>query len=175
MSEEIVSFLKMLKVPLLNADEVAALRQLEEEWRHWEQRSRAIMARGIETEQKEAYAAFLDDPSSENEHRLAVLADPVLTEKRYALLRQAFEDLRGRVGTQAGKILRPALSRIREALSVEHERRREKVKKFMDSQDRDPHVREIKLALDFVECISRGVQRTNSESPLTMASVLAKG
>ena len=172
---EFIALLKSLKIPMLSPEEIAVLGQLDQEWRHWEQRRRELFPQQTAGKLQAAYDAFMADPSEENEHRLVVLADPVLSEKRYALLRRAFEDLRGRVGAQAGKILSPALSRIREALSVEHERRRAKVEKFMDSQDRDPHVREIKLALDFVECISRGVQRTNSESPLTMASVLAKG
>ena len=90
MNQELVSFLKSLKVPMLSPDEIAVLRQLDAEWKHWEQREQQIMPLRIDQEKKAAYAAFLDAPTGENEHRLLVLADPVLTGTRYALLRRAF-------------------------------------------------------------------------------------
>ena len=123
---EFIGVLKSLKIPALNPDELGALRQLEQEWQHWRERELGIMPLRIEPEQKAAYAAFLDDPSEANEQRLAVLADPLLIGKRYALLRRAYAELRCRITAQAAVILKPTVARVREALTAEHNRRLEK-------------------------------------------------
>jgi hypothetical protein len=168
---ELIALLKSLKVPLLNPKEVAALEQLEQEWRHWEERENQIMPLRIEAEQKSAYAAFLDDPSEANEQRLAVLADPLLTGKRYALLRRAFGELRCRITAQAAVILKPMVTRVREALAAEHNRRLEKAEPVMA-------VKQAQAALDCINWISNSVSRAiagkTDESPLKLAGGLVK-
>jgi hypothetical protein len=176
MNQEFVSLVKSLKVPLLNPKEVAALEQLEQEWRHWAEREKQITPLRIEAEQKAAYAEFLDDPSEANEQCLAALADPLLTGKQYGLLRRAFADLRCRITVRAAGILTPSVARIREAVAAEHKRRREKADEVMGSKDRHPSVKQARAALDCIEYIHGSVFRSCAghidEPPLKLAGGL---
>jgi hypothetical protein len=176
MNQEFVSLVKSLKVPLLNPKEIAALEQLEQEWRHWAEREKQIMPLRIEAEQKAAYAAFVDDPSEANERRLAALADPLLTGKQYGLLRRAFGELRCRITARAAAILKPTLGRIRETLAAEHKRRREQAEEVMGSKDRHPSVKQARAALDCIEYIHGSVFRSCAghidASPFTLAGGL---
>ena len=168
---ELVALLKSLKIPTLNPEELAAFRQLEQEWRHWEEREKQMMPLRIEAEQKAAYAAFLHDPSDANEQHLAVLADPLLTGKRYALLRRAFGELRCRITTQAGVILKPTVARVKEALAAEHNRRLEKAGSVLA-------VDQTRAALDCINWIRISVFRASTgqsdASPLRLAGGLVE-
>lgn len=180
MNTEFTDFLKLLKVPLLSAADIAALRQLQEEWAHWWNREQQIMPLRIEEQRKLAYATFLDSPTEENERCLTVLADPNLTATRYALLRRAFADLRARVSARAGEILRPVVQRISSALDTEHARRLETAEPVMSSKQRNPIVIESRKAMEHADrlaCYVLGAcgGKNGDRSPLALADVLMKG
>lgn len=177
MSEQFTSLVQALKIPLLSDAEIAALRQLQDEWDHWRDREQQLMPLRIEEERKLAYAAFVENPSPENEHRLTVLADVNLTGVRYALLRRAFADVRSRVTTQAGKILRPVFERISAALAAEHERRLEKAEPVMSSKQRNPIVIESRKAVEHADRLGGYVftacgGNAGDRSPLELAGPL---
>ena len=175
---EFIGVLKSLKIPTMNPDELAAFRQLEQEWQHWRERELGIMPLRIEPEQKAAYAAFLDDPSEANEQRLAVLADPLLTGKRYALLRRAFIELRCRITAQAAAILRQTLGRIKEALNAEHDRRLEIAEPSPGSKQLYPSVKECRTAYEYAHSMHSRVYTAynghSNETPFQLAGGLAK-
>src|SRR5437660_709210 len=114
------ALIKELNLPLLTDADVAVLKQLQKEWCHWKNRELEILPLKIAEEQKAAFDSFLDNPSVENEQKLAVLADPVLTGTRYAMLRRAFAELRERIKARATRIIRPVLERISIELQVEY-------------------------------------------------------
>ena len=161
-----------MKIPTLTPDELAALRQLEKDWQHWRERELGIMPVEIMKQQNAAYAEFLDDPSEENENRLVVLADPLLTGKQYALLRRAFIELRGRITARAAVILRQTLERIKEALTAELDRRLEIAKPV-------PSVKECRTAYEYAQSMDNRVYHAShghsNETPFQLAGGLAKG
>jgi hypothetical protein len=177
MSEQFTTLIKALKIPLLNAAEINALQELQDEWEHWREREQKLGAQCIEDERKQAYESFVENPTPEAEHRLTVLADTNLTGIRYAVLRRAFADVRTRISTQAAEILRPVFERISAALAAEHARRLEKVEPVMGSKNRHPLVIESRKAIEYADklsiyvfgaCNGNGGDRT----PLSLASVL---
>jgi len=176
MHEEFVALLKKLNVPLLAETDVAKLKLLQKEWKHWEGREQQHMPLRIAEEQRVTYAAFLDKPTAENEQRLMVLADQVLTGTRYALLRQAFADLRGRLSAQAADIVRPVIHHALEVLNAEHERRKETAEPVMGSRNRNPLVIETRRAIEYGDRISQNVLDASAERrpkpPLDLADVL---
>lgn len=178
MSEEFTALVKALKIPLLSDAEIAALRELQREWDHWREREQQLMPLRIEEERKLAYAAFVENPSPENEHRLTILADVNLTGVRYALLRRAFADVRARITAQAGKILRPVFERISAALAAEHARRFEKAEPIMSSKNRNPVVIESRKAIEYADRLGGYVftacgGTASERSPLELAGTLA--
>ena len=86
MSDEFITLLKTLRIPLLAEPDVAKLKVLQKEWRHWESRELQHAPLRIAEEQRAAYAAFIGNPTAENEQRLVVLADANLTGTRSAML-----------------------------------------------------------------------------------------
>jgi hypothetical protein len=177
MSEEFTTLVKKLKIPLLSDANLAALRQLQDEWDHWHEREQQIMPLRIEEERKLAYATFVENPTPENEHRLTILADVNLTGVRYALLRRAFTDVRARITAQAGKLLSPVFERISAKLAAEHERRIEKAEPIMSSKNRNPVVIESRKAIEYADRLSGYVftacgGNAADRSPLELAGPL---
>ena len=166
MHEEFVSLLKKLNVPMLTEQDTAKLRLLQKEWKHWEARE----------EQHAAYAAFLGNPTAENEQGLMVLADASLTGTRYALLRRAIGELRGRLSAQAADIVRPVIHHALAVLNAEHERRLETAEPVMGSKNRNPLVIETRTAIDYGDRISMYVLDASGgksqRAPLDLADVL---
>ena len=150
MKETTLPLLKRLNVPMLNAGDIAELKRLQKEWERWEQREFQIMPLRIAEEQKAAFTAFLDNPTPENEQRLADLADTTLTTTRYAMLRRAFKALRGKITAQAASILKPVLDRASAALQSEYENRMGKCEPVMGSIKNHPDVREVRRTLDAI-------------------------
>jgi hypothetical protein len=79
----------------------------------------ALQPERVQIDRRAAYAAFLAEPSPENEQRLAVLADDHLTAKRYALLREAHADILVRLRTQAIDRVTPLLEQHQQVLKAE--------------------------------------------------------
>ena len=79
----------------------------------------ALQPECVQADRRAAYAAFLAEPSLENEQRLAVLADDHLTGKRYAVLREAHAEMLVRLRTQAIDRVTPVLERHRQDLTAE--------------------------------------------------------
>ena len=179
MNDAFITLTNALKIPLLNADEVAAVRHLQTEWNHWRERERQIMPLRIAEEQKEAFTAFVESPTPEREYQLMQLADANLTGTRYGLLRKAFAALRGRISAQAAKIIRPTQERVLAALRAEHARRRETAEPIMSSKDRNPVVIEARQAVERIEGIGNRLLWANDgrseKHPLELADVLMSG
>ena len=176
---EFLTLTKALNVPLLNEDDITALHRLQKQWEHWSQRERQHAASRVAEEQQAAFVAFLDNPTAETEQKLLVTADASLTSTRYAALRRAFAELRGRISAEAARIIRPAMDRALEALRAEHERRREVAEPVMSSKDRAPSVIEARLAVESAESIATRLlwasDGTSDKPPLELASVLIGG
>lgn len=119
------------------------------------------------------------NPTAETEQKLLVTADANLTSTRYAALRRAFAELRGRISAQAARIIRPAIDRALEALRAEHARRRETAEPVMSSRDRNPRVIEARLAVESAEGIATRLLWASDgkadKPPLELASVLIGG
>ena len=153
MPEQFISLLKTLNVPLLSVDDIAKLHDLQKQWKRWDARERQHLPLRVAEDQKTAFDEFLDHPTTENEQRLMVVADTNLLATRYALLRRAFNALRGRVSAQAGEILRPVMQRISTALYAEHERRLETAEPVMSNKNRNPIVIESRKAIEYSDRI----------------------
>ena len=179
MNDAFITLTNALKIPLLNADEVAAVRHLQTEWNHWRERERQIMPLRIAEEQEEAFAAFVESPTPEREYQLMLLAVVNLTGTRYALLRKAFTALRGRISAQAAKIIRPTQERVLAALRAEHDRRREAAEPIMSSKDRHPAVIEARQAVECIEGIGNRLlwasDGKTDKQPMELADVLLVG
>ena len=98
---EFLSLTKAQNVPLLSGEDTTALRRLQKQREHWVNRERQPVALRVAKERHAAFAAFLDNPSTETEQKLLVTADAVLTATRYATLRRACAVLRGRISDRA--------------------------------------------------------------------------
>jgi len=179
MHNEFITLTKSLNVPLLNTADIDALNRLQKQWAHWSQRERQHAASRIAEEQQAAFAAFVENPTTETEQKLLVTADANLTATRYATLRRACTALRGRIGAQAAHIIRPAMDRALEALRAEHARRREVAEPVMSSKDRAPAVIEARRAVEYAEGIATRVlwasDGTSDKPPLELADVLTNG
>lgn len=179
MQDEFLTLTKALKIPLLNADDVAALNRLQKQWEHWSQRERQHAALRIAEDQQAAFDAFLDNPTAESAQRMLVLADANLTGTRYAMLRRACTALRGRISAQAAKIIRPTLDRVLEALRAEHARRRETAEPVMSSNDRNPVVVDARKAVEYAEGIGNRLlwasDGKSDKQPVVLADVLMSG
>lgn len=77
----------------------------------------ALQPECVQADRRAAYAAFLAEPSLENEQRLAVLADDHLTAKRYAVLREAHAEMLVRLRTQTIDRVTPLLEQHRQDLT----------------------------------------------------------
>ena len=175
MNQEFISLVKNLKLPLLTATEVATLTQLQKQWEHWKQRELEHLPLRIEPHQNAAYAAFLDNPTTENEQRLLVHADRNLTGIRYAFLRRACANLRARIGAQAAAIVKPIAERILAALREEHTRRLELAAPLKWDKNKEPGVVEAQRAMDHAFSWSSrlvSAAKTGDQPPLQMADVL---
>ncbi len=176
---EFLSLSKALNVPLLSNDDIAAVHRLQKQWEHWANRERQHAASRVAEEQHAAFAAFIDNPTTETEQKLLVTADAELTATRYATLRRACAALRGRISAEAARIIRPAIDRALEALRTEHARRRETAEPVMSSRDRNPIVIEARLAVESAESIATRLlwasDGTSDKPPLELASVLIGG
>lgn len=179
MNDAFITLTNALKIPLLDEDEVAAVRHLQTEWNHWRERERQIMPLRIAEEQEEAFTAFVESPTPEREYQLMLLADATLTGTRYALLRKAFTALRGRISAQAAKIIRPPQERVLAALSAEQDRRRATVEPVMSSRDRHPAVIEARQAVERIEGIGNRLlwasDGKSDKQPMELADVLMSG
>jgi hypothetical protein len=178
MSDELVPLLKSLDFELLSEADMDALQQLQKQWLHWQNREQQHAPLRIEQDRRAAYVAFLHNPTQETEQRLMVLADTNLTATRYALLRRAFAELRGRISAQAAAIVAPVMDRAIEALHTEHVRRREAAEPVMSSKDRNPIVIDVRRAIESADRFhSRVLHATTGKSemsPLELADVLMR-
>jgi hypothetical protein len=108
-----------ISLPILPKSEAAALKTIQQAWQWHSERLMALQPECVQADRRAAYAAFLAEPSPENEQRLAVLADDHLTAKRYAVLREAHADMLFRLRTQAIDRVTPLLEQHRQNLTAE--------------------------------------------------------
>jgi hypothetical protein len=108
-----------ISLPILPKSEAAALKAIQQAWQWHSERLMALQPECVQADRRVACAAFLAEPSPENEQRLAVLADDHLTGKRYAVLREAHADMLFRLRTQAIDRVTPLLEQHRQNLTAE--------------------------------------------------------
>lgn len=175
--DQFLSILKTLNLPLLSKETVVTLRRLEKQWLHWQSCERLYTDANIPADQEAAYAAFLDNPDEANQRALLATADRHLVATRYALLRRAYADLRNKVSTEAGKLLRPVIERIVEANRAEYAKRLENAEPVNYSKLRNPAVIESQKAGSYANSMynrivaaSEGLGR--DDSPLKLADLL---
>ena len=178
MQETTLPLLKRLNVPLLTAENIAELKRLEKEWRHWEQRESEILPSRISEQQKAAYSAFVSDPTPENEQRLFDLADIPLTIARHTMLRRAFKARQAAITAKAGAILMPIVDRASAALDAEYEERADRCGPVMGGVKNHPEVRQVIRARDaMVGFTTRVYSAKNGHtdlSPLALADDLMR-
>ena len=126
----------------------------------------ALQPECVQTDRRAAYAAFLAEPSLENEQRLAVLADDHLTAKRYAVLREAHEEMLVRLRTQAIDRVTPLLEQHRQDLTVEVAARKaadadQGSDSYVDAQDI-----ENRRALEAVTLVLQNLEQMVHTSPM---------
>lgn len=176
MTQEFLSLLKELKVPLLTKEEVAVLQELEKEWRHWKAREQQFMPLRIAEEQEATFNLFLENPTPENELRLLAVADPILTGTRYGILRKAFLAIRNRISDRAVAILRPVMDRIHKALDTHHEHLLQTAEPVLSSRKNNPIVKAARRAIDDADKLGMHIRfmpgRYDDYSPLQLAGVL---
>jgi hypothetical protein len=174
LDDQFLSILKTLKLPFLNKETVATLRTLEDQWLHWRNCESQYADANIPADHDAAYTAFLDNPDDANQRALLATADRHLVAARYALLRRAYADLRCKVSTEAGKVLRPFLERINTAMSEEHAKRLEHAAPVNYSKLLNPAVIEAQKASNYANSIYNRVFAASNElgrddSPLELA------
>jgi len=108
-----------VSLPILPKSEAAALKAIQQAWQWHSERLMALQPECVQADRRAAYAAFLAEPSLENEQRLAVLADDHLTAKRYAVLREAHAEILVRLRTEAIDRVTPLLEQHRQDLTAE--------------------------------------------------------
>ena len=169
MREFTLPLLKRLNVPSsLAPEDIAELRRLEKEWRRWEKRELEISPALIGDQQKSAYAAFLSDPTPENEQRLVDLADIPLTIARHTMLCRAFKDRRAVITSKAAAILMPIVDRASAALDAEYEKRVDQCGPVLGGVKSHPEVREVIRARDaMVGFTTRVYSAKNGHSDLS--------
>jgi hypothetical protein len=106
-------------LPILPKADAMALKAIQQAWIWHSERLMALQPECVQADRRAAYAAFLAEPSPENEQRLAVLADDHLTAKRYAVLREAHAEMLFRLRTQAIDRVTPLLEQHRQDLTAE--------------------------------------------------------
>lgn len=176
MHEQLLTLAKALKVPLLTKDELAELNRLQSQWEHWSEREREHAPERIAEEQAVAFAAFVADPTADNEARLLATADTAHTAARFATMRRACQALRQRISGQAAGIVHPVFHRVVAAFTAEHARRLEEAEAVMGSKERHPEVVEMRQAIDFAEKhLHRAFSALNGrqdDAPLALAEAL---
>lgn len=106
-----------VSLPILPKSDATALKAIQQAWQWHSERLMALHPECVQADRRAAYAAFLAEPSPENEQRLAVLADDHLTAKRYAVLREAHAEILVRLRTQAIDRVTPLLEQHRQDLT----------------------------------------------------------
>ena len=174
---EFSSVVKSLNLPILTREDIATLHQLEKQWQHWQTLERRYKDAGIPADREAALAAFVENPNPANEQALLATANPQLVAAQYALLRRAYSDLRNKVSTKAGKLLRPVTDRIRAAVHAEYKRRFEKAEPVNHYKERNPVVIEVAKTGSFLGTIANYIQASSEgldrdDSPLKLAAPL---
>lgn len=176
MHEQLLALAKALKVLLLSRDELAEINRLQSQWEHWSERERQHAPDRVAENQAAAFAAFLADPTADNEARLLATADADHAVAVHATMRRACQALRKRITGQAAGIVHPVLDRVVAAFTAEHARRREKAEAVMGSKDRHPAVAEMRRAMDFADKhLHRAFSALNGrqdDAPLALAEAL---
>jgi hypothetical protein len=146
MRAELHTLLKSRGIALPGEDEIAQLQELESRWRAMQVREAHVMPLRVADHQKAAHAAFMADPSIENEMQVAILADTHLTLIRYAARRKVISDYMKLLASKAAELLRPLCDQVSLALDAEMELRKEQ--KTTWYAESDPRVKECQKWVD---------------------------
>ena len=177
MIEQFITVTQSLNTPLLTAADIAALRELHAQWEHWHDREEEHSEAKVAEQQKQAFDAFVEQPTAEREHRMLLTADEALTGRRWAVMRRACVALRSRIEADAAKLLHPVIDRLNAALTSEHERRLEAAEPVRSNKRNNPTVIESERALEFCNRMSNYVlwasgPADSGRSPLELAGAL---
>lgn len=148
MQSTLTTLIQSLKLPALGKAQVIALKSLQGDLERHKERMEQLRPERVLLDQKAAYGAFTADPSSENEQRLAVLADERLTAKRYTLLRQAHAEVRHQIIAKATSLLRSHLESIQHSLRTELQSREAAAEAEARSKRTDEGCLQLRMAAD---------------------------
>jgi len=155
-----------VSLPILPKSEAAALKAIQQAWLWHSERLMALQPECVQADRRAAYAAFLAEPSLENEQRLAVLADDHLTGKRYAVLREAHAEILFRLRTQAIDRVTPVLEQHRQDLTAEvAARKAADAEQGSDSRIDAQHI-ENRRALETVTLVLQNLEQMVHTPPM---------
>jgi len=168
-----------LKIPLLSDATVAAVRDLEEQWRRIDVRASWYLPSRIETDRALAYREFVENPTDKNGQRLMAMADPMLCLTRYAFMHKGWEDVCKRLSRSAAERMIPEAEAMLAALSEEHERRLAVAEPVMSNKHRNPIMKEARWAMEALHKLVSGLygalRGEGGNSPLTLAGWMVPG
>lgn len=148
MKTEIKTLLTSRGIALPGGDEIEQLHRLQARWQALDARRKQVWPSRVAEDQEAAHAAFMADPSPENEMQIAVLADTNQTLLRYAARHKALTDYMKVVACEAAEIFKPFHNEASAVLHAELERRKEnKTTLYADS---DPAVKQCRAWADDV-------------------------
>lgn len=173
MNTALHTMLKTRGIALPGEDEISQLQELEARWRAMQVREANVMPLQVAEHQKAARAAFMADPSIENEMKVAILADTQLTLIRYAARRAVIAEYMKLLASKAGELLRPLCDQVSLALHEELELRKEQ--KTTWYAESDPRVQECQKWIDAVvragSRVLHACDRQSEFSPMELAEI----
>jgi len=173
MNTALHTMLKKRGIALPGENEITQLQELEARWRALNAREANVMPLRVAEDQKAARAAFMADPSIENEMQVAILADTHQTLIRYAARKNVLSEYMKLIASKAGELLAPLCDQISTALHAEMETRKEQ--KTTWYADSDPRVKECQGWIDaVVRAGSRVLLATDRQgefSPMELAEI----
>ena len=170
MKTEIRTLLTSRGIALPGGDEIEQLHRLQARWQALDARRKQVMPSRVAEDQEAAHAAFMADPSPENEMQIAVLADTNQTLLRYAARHKALTDFMKVIACEAAEIFKPFHNEANAVLHAELERRKEnKTTLYADS---DPEVKQCREWADELSAAGSRLLRADcgQHSPQELAA-----
>ncbi len=146
MKTEIKTLLTGRGITMPGGDEIEQLHRIQTRWQALDARRKQVMPSRVAEDQEAAHAAFMADPSPENEMQIAVLADTNQTLLRYAARHKALSGYMKVIACEAAEVFKPFHEEASAVLREELERRKEnKTTLYADS---DPVVKQCRAWAD---------------------------
>ncbi len=149
-------------LPALSKADMATLKAQHQQWMVYTQRMAQLTPEQARADQAAALQAFLASPTSENEQRLAVVADERLTRQRYRVLHSAYQELASQAKARAVAVIGGHLDQLLASARRGLRLRQEEVLKLGHSRMLDETSAEMRQWIDHLE----QRQRLLHETPL---------